>query len=295
MIPLLAFAIMGARLAPVNAECTPVSGGTAVPVEYSAHRWLFTPALESGARLRFYLDTGGGANMLYEPAVARLGLLTTREGEGANAMTLAPAPRFSGGRTTPAIPSMGEGPPRVLVPPAAASSQLDTGVELDGFLGRVWFADRIWTFDYPARRLLLLEAADLAKVPVGCALALGFQTDSTGQRTTNFPRIQAEIDGETLDLLFDTGATTSLTDSALAAVADGEPAARATSFITRTIVERWKSRHPDWAVIDRAERGTGARMIQVPAVMMGGVVVGPVWFTERPDRNFHEYMSQWMD
>ena len=36
-------------------------------------------------------------------------------------------------------------------------------------------------------------------------------------------------------------------------------------------------------------------IIQVPRVSGGGWEVGPVWFTRRPDRAFHEYMSQWMD
>ena len=28
---------------------------------------------------------------------------------------------------------------------------------------------------------------------------------------------------------------------------------------------------------------------------MAGIEAGPVWFTRRPDRNFHEYMSSMMD
>ena len=36
-------------------------------------------------------------------------------------------------------------------------------------------------------------------------------------------------------------------------------------------------------------------MIQVPSVQIAGYNAGPVWFVRRPDRNFHEFMSQWMD
>lgn len=36
-------------------------------------------------------------------------------------------------------------------------------------------------------------------------------------------------------------------------------------------------------------------MIEVPEISVAGYTVGPVWFTRRPDKNFHEYMSQWMD
>ena len=39
----------------------------------------------------------------------------------------------------------------------------------------------------------------------------------------------------------------------------------------------------------------GMAMIEVPVISVAGVAVGPVWFMERPDANFHTYMAQWMD
>ncbi|HEY9066315.1 MAG TPA: hypothetical protein VIO33_15120, partial [Burkholderiaceae bacterium] len=36
-------------------------------------------------------------------------------------------------------------------------------------------------------------------------------------------------------------------------------------------------------------------MIEVPRITVGGQTVGPVWFTQRSDANFREWMSQWMD
>ena len=44
-----------------------------------------------------------------------------------------------------------------------------------------------------------------------------------------------------------------------------------------------------------AEAGTNAPMIEVPAVEVGGSIVGPVWFTGRGDAQFHEMMSSMMD
>jgi hypothetical protein len=38
----------------------------------------------------------------------------------------------------------------------------------------------------------------------------------------------------------------------------------------------------------------GMRMIEVPEVLVGGHPVGPVWFTERANESFHDYMSRWM-
>jgi hypothetical protein len=36
-------------------------------------------------------------------------------------------------------------------------------------------------------------------------------------------------------------------------------------------------------------------MIEVPEVEIAGSLVGPVWFTWRQDKSFHEFMSSMMD
>jgi len=143
--------------------------------------------------------------------------------------------------------------------------------------------------------LLLLADGDLPKQKERHRVALGFQTKNSGTRATNYPRIQVLIDDETIDLLFDTGASTRLSSDALAALNDKRPADRATSFITASIFEKWRKRHPQWRVVERAEEGTGQAMIEVPKISVAGYTVGSVWFTRRSDKNFHEYMSQWMD
>ena len=48
-------------------------------------------------------------------------------------------------------------------------------------------------------------------------------------------------------------------------------------------------------MVEKGEAGSGATMIQVPSVQVGGLTTGPVWFTQRADRNFLDYMSQWTD
>jgi hypothetical protein len=103
------------------------------------------------------------------------------------------------------------------------------------------------------------------------------------------------VDGETLDLLLDTGATTSLSDTALAALRDQSPPERAANFITASTFEKWRTRHLDWRVVERAEKTTNEAMIEVPHITIAGYTVGPVWFTRRADKNFHELMSKFMD
>jgi hypothetical protein len=165
-------------------------------------------------------------------------------------------------------------------------------------LGRTWFADRVWRLDYRAGTLELLGDGAQARTPEasGHQVPLGFQVDSTGRRTTHFPRIRVQIERDSLDLLLDTGASVVLTDGAIKALHEGsEPRVRGTSFISQSVFERLRRRYPAWRVIEHADSTLDMPMIQVPWVRVGGQTVGPVWFTMRPDKNFHEYMSQWMD
>ena len=79
-------------------------------------------------------------------------------------------------------------------------------------------------------------------------------------------------------------------------MADGGPPERGTCFVVASIFDRWQEQHPDWRVIERADRIVKDEpAIEVPVVTIAGHDVGPVWFTARRDRNFHEWMSQWMD
>ena len=82
----------------------------------------------------------------------------------------------------------------------------------------------------------------------------------------------------------------------LVAEIGGRPAERGTCFITTWLFERWQRRNPDWRVVSDADLSVaGEPMIEVPSVRIAGSEAGPVWFTRRPDRNFHEYMSSMMD
>ncbi len=115
-----------------------------------------------------------------------------------------------------------------------------------------------------------------AKNQARAQITLGFKTNTAGQRSTNFPRIPVMIDGDTLDLLFDTGVATDLTNTALQFLKDNRPAIRATSFITASVFERWRKAHPDWRVIENAENKTKSARIEVPEIKIGGYLTGAV-------------------
>lgn len=283
----LALALLAAAPSALAAQ----TGGAPVeiPADFRGGRVIVHAVTAAGDTLRFFTDTGGGAAMIHPDAVARLGLAVDSVDADGERSAVADFPPLPPGSAFPLPGGYFAG--RLLVyPPNPAIHQGE-----DGMLGRVWFADRVWTFDYPAGRLLLRTTGDVPATSPRHVVPLGFKVNGRGARTMHFPRIRIEVDGDSLDLLYDSGATLALTDSAHAALADGGPAIRGTSFITATVFDRWRARHPDWRVVEGAERGTGLAAIQVPRVSIGGWEVGPVWFTRRPDRAFHEYMSQWMD
>lgn len=260
-----------------------------IPATFHGGRIVVQVVTASGDTLRFFTDTGGGTAMIHPAGVERLGLRVDSVRADGEMSAVVDFPLLAAGSAFP-LPGGAFAGRLLVIPPNPAIHQGE-----DGMLGRVWFADRVWTFDYPARTLWLRAPDDVPRVAAQHAVPLGFRTNRAGRRTMHFPRIRVEVDGDSLDLLYDSGATLALTDSALAVLADGGPALRGTSFIAANVFDRWRQRHPEWRVIASAERGTGMDLIEVPRISVGGWEVGPVWFTRRPDRSFHDYMSQWMD
>ena len=261
-----------------------------LPTKYVADRFYLEPISVDGVKLTFYTDTGGGL-FIYREAAERLHLRMVNKGSDSDPFYVAALPQFKPAFSIPP-PLSREGQIPVFAP--SAKEREASQFVVDGMLGQEWFAGRVWTFDYPRRRLLLRAAGD-APIGKGHRIRLGFRTDDKGQRDLNFPRIQVSVEGEMLDLLFDTGATTALSDSALAVLRDQEGGQRATSFITSSIFEKWRKQHPNWRVIEQAEKTTGEAMIEVPRLTVAGYSVGPIWFTRRADKSFHEFMSKFMD
>jgi hypothetical protein len=266
-------------------------GPVRLPVEYAADRFFATPVTASGKTLRLYTDSGGGLFLL-AGTVQRLGLPSRKVGEGEQKIDVTDWPAFRPDAALP--PPLGNDGVLPILPDEQAKHGFPEPV--DGLLGQAWFSGRVWTWDYPAKRLLWLPDGGLPAVPESHRVTLGFKTDKDGKRVADFPRIQATIDGETLDLLFDTGATVSLSPEALAQLGDKGPAMRGTSFIAAVHFDSWRKKHPDWRVIEHADANLkGEPMIEVPSVTVAGYTVGPVWLTRRPDANFHKFMSQFMD
>jgi hypothetical protein len=169
-----------------------------------------------------------------------------------------------------------------------------TDAEGDGMLGQRWFAGGVWTFDYPARKLILRHTP-LAPTPemAGHAVALGFRHE-WGVRTSNHPRFTVTIDGEQVDALLDTGATVWPSPEALPAMGDAAPGERATSFVSADLFDRWRTVHPEWRVIAEGCAKSHEAIIEVPEVEVAALKAGPVWFTRRSAANY-TWMSTFLD
>lgn len=255
-----------------------------LPAVMEHHRFFVQAQAPDGEVLRLFTDSGGGLNLSTSGA-DKLGIAYTVPADPqAGPAATTPWPAFAG----PWIPrpeSMGaDGRLPVLVAPP--------WMQDDGMLGAPWFGGRNWEFDYRAGTLRLLPDGALPEADAAHVVKLGFQRED-GIATTHFPRIAARIDGEELQFLFDTGATFRLDPAAAAKLGDTAATQRAGSFITMAVLQRWRARHPDWAYLPKGD-GPMA-MIRVPEIEIAGYRTGPVWFSARPDANFHEYMAQWMD
>jgi hypothetical protein len=287
---LLAVSLAGSALAAAPARDLPRRPAVELPATDEENRFFVTPVTPKGEKLRLYTDSGGGLFLL-AGTVQRLGLHRQTLGEGKEKSEGTELPPFRPEASIP--PPLKNHGVLFILPPGQEKGLPEA---MDGMLGQAWFSGRVWTWDYPGGRLLWHPDGDLPAVDASHRVTLGFQTDKSGQRLADFPRIAATVDGETLDLLFDTGATVSLSPEALAKLGDKGPATRGTSFIAAVHFDGWRKKHPDWRVIENADLGVkGEPMIEVPTLTVAGYTVGPVWFTRRPDKNFHQFMSQFMD
>lgn len=254
-----------------------------LPAIFEHDRIHVAPTLD-GERVELYTDTGGGWNALTPQALRRLRL--AERTESMDGQTFVPFPHFDRDAWIPDAPLF-------------AANRLAVSADLlghDGFLGSRWFADRVWELDYPRARMRVL-GPEARPVATTHAVKLAFQTNDTGQRTTHFARMPITVDGETFDVLLDTGATATLTETS-APLFDVAPGTNVgTSFIEHDVFARWHARHPDWKVIEKADRKgkDERRMIRVPAVTIASHTVGPVWFAEQPSGAFQRFMAQWMD
>jgi hypothetical protein len=291
---IVALVLLGAH--PLNAQQKqpePQKGKPiVVPTRFAGNRFVAVPITSDGVTLSLFTDSAGSL-FLYEDTAERLKLTPELvAGDNGNSLRVVSLPAFKTENSIPA-PLGSSFQQRLFVFPR--NRQLDAVLEhRDGMLGQQWFGGRVWTFDYPGKRLLWRADGDIPAHDASHEVRLGFKTSGSGTRQNNFARIPVEIDGETLDFVLDTGATNVITEEQKKLLGDDLPLERATSFLVRSVYEKWHQKHPEWRVLEEKTL-TGGAMIEVPQLAIGGYKVGPVWFTVQPDVGFQGVMKPLMD
>jgi hypothetical protein len=241
--------------------------------------------------LTFFTDTGGGWSAISTSAATRLGLgqigsIENEEGSG--------PPRYSLVGFPAVLEDIGAPQPRKDPWLKGGLVVIDDRLLFaDGVLGSRWFADHVWEIDYVAKSFKLLSG--VGAKDASHRVPLEFRRGSDGKRDLDFPRVTVAIDGESIDMLLDTGATAKLTSTSAARFNLPIETQVATGFIVKTIFDKWVAKHPDWSVIPAADGTSNAPMIEVPTVTIAGLTAGPVWFTQRRDKDLHDFMSPMMD
>jgi len=269
--------------------------GNRVSAEFIDSRIVVNLLTVNNDTLRLLADTGGGGGMmLSEPSLNRTGVPTEEMKMEGQRVRMA---SFSSISRQPGFP-----PPAMMINGESKVTSFPDMKWLfdseNGMLGHKWFANRNWKIDY-LHGTLSVDVPFKTDPSDHHVCKLGFQKNMFGSRGAEFPRIEIVVDGDTLQMLFDTGATLFPSDSAKLNLKCSSPSI-GISFIIDSIFSKWKIRHPDWRVIQRGDarfesQGTFSRLIEVPEVVIGGHRVGPVWFASRPDKNFLQFMSGMMD
>jgi hypothetical protein len=228
--------------------------------------------------LSFYLDTGG-KNYLYRSGRKKLKISASRK----NIWSKSGLEKHFEAHQIP-LPHLEE-----------LRCMKDKSSTFDGMLGREWFAQGVWTFDYKNEKLAYRDSFELRDSSKFQKVGLSFRKNASGKRTTHLPRVEITVGVDTLSMLFDTGAQAQLSVEAQTKLKAG--ALVATSFINASTFDHWKKEHPQWKVIDGADTSFGDRadMIIVPQVFLGEKVLSDVGFVKRADSNFEVMSEYFMD
>lgn len=162
-------------------------------------------------------------------------------------------------------------------------------IDFDMFFGQDFFMRRAWTIDYINQQIWVNTPLQAGQPGVQ---KIGFKKNSRGENVYGHASTTMEVDGEVLDMLFDTGATMMLSENGKKLLNTTNNTI-AGSFIAASVFDKWHSKHPDWKYYEKTDHDADA--IEVPKVKLGAYEVGPVLFSKRPDEAWSQGMIQSMD
>ncbi len=283
---------------------------SALIIFFSPHLWaacLQAPAFFDNNRiymkvsspkgpLLFYTDSGGGVYpFIYSETAEKLGMKIEKvvEDDGIKIGFST----FPSSLETQNVPSYSEWKGNVKVFTARENAQ-DEPSQIkffirDGFYGATFFAaGKIWRFNYPKQELWFCDSFSVVKDFV--VLDMYFKT-TQGIRDTHQPRMEIEVSGTKVPVLFDTGATSLYSSEAVVQLKLNNQI-NPSSFIRESVARKWQQSNPKWRVIKNGDKfGGGGFLIEVPRIKVATYEVGPVWFATRKDSIYDKYSKEIMD
>ena len=163
---------------------------------------------------------------------------------------------------------------------------------IDIFLGQNFFMGKAWTFDYIHQQVWVNTPISIKDEGKPGVQRLGFKKNGNHEPIFGHPRMVIEINGEVIDVLFDTGASILLSDSGKKQM-NTDALTIGGSFIAASIFDKWRKEHPEWKYYKEADKKRD--VIEVPIVKIGDIEVGPVLFSKRPDEDWSKGMIRTMD
>ena len=272
----------------------------------NGERFYIKMATDRGDTLLAFGDSGGGISMLNPTVIDKWGLRSKTKtailkgvmpmgymlfGDAVNDGNI-PEPMLSREKIL-RRPYARVGESFLLIPPMDKELEfIIKSMSFDIFLGQNFFMGKAWTLDYINKQIWVntpLAASEAGKPGVQ---KIGFRKNGSNQPVYGHARMFIEVNGELIEVLFDTGATMILSD-------DGKKELNTTdktiggSFIAKSIFDKWHHDHPEWKYYPHADLKQD--VIEVPKVKIGGHDVGPVLFACRPDEVWSEGMIGTMD
>jgi hypothetical protein len=151
---------------------------------------------------------------------------------------------------------------------------------------------KAWTMDYLNQRVCVNTPLFKSEVGQANVQKIGFKKNKEGATIFAHPSMLIEIDGEIIDVLFDTGATMILSEEGKKHFHTQNKTIGG-SFIAAYIFDTWRKKHTDWKYFEKGDMNND--VIEVPTIKIGLIEVGPVLFAKRPDKNWSEGMIHTMD
>jgi hypothetical protein len=184
--------------------------------------------------------------------------------------------------------------PYLAVPPLdrELKAGLEAMPEMGAFMGQDFFMYKSWTFDYPGQQIWVNTPLNHAQMALPNVQKIGLKKNLNQESIFGHASMNMIVDGDSIDVLFDTGATSLLTEAGKKQFATSKKTI-GSSFIAASIFQKWKEKHPDWKYYPAAE--WLGDMIEVPVIEIGGYQVGPVLFSKRQDEVWSEGMINTMD